>query len=260
MQQKHIYLDLISIHNLKVFFLILSIATFVASCSKEENQIIDDNEMGEVIAMDTIPYKIGAYAPFYLNSFWEYKNTEIVYNDLLYDNEPDSTITYRYYRQTILKDTVIANRTYRVILNEHFEDENFQTLKYTNTGFQYHENNAYFGLTNLTLIENTKYLDLEGASWYSDTTSSPYPGGTIYEFDKYSVIEKDTAVTVNNQIYDEVVIVGIHKYNKLDANDDFHHVITRYKYYAKDIGLIFTKYNPPFRKNYTELINTQIND
>jgi len=170
------------------------------------------------------------------------------------DNVPDSIMTYSYYRKTALKDTFIYEKKHRVVLTEYFEDENFQVVSSSNNAYHYFENNVYYA-------NNQKYLNMNlavGESWSTDTTASEYPGGIIQNFKQYTIHNKNASIVVNNDSYNNVVIVSSCNYSKFEGQDHFDCDYAKYNYYAKGIGLVHDRLQVPFIDHATDLLNYQI--
>lgn len=229
--------------NFTILFIAFTSLILYSSCSKEDN--VDD---------DDIQIEIGEYDPIYINSFWEYKNARIHYNDVANNNLPDSTTTYSYYRKTALRDTIIDQKKQIIILTEYFEDENFQVLSSSSNAYHYFENGSYY-------VNNQKYLDMNldiGESWNSDTTFSQYPGGIIQNYQSNTLVNKNISTLINDQVYSNVAIISSCNYFKLQGQDNFYCEFPENKYYAKDIGLIYYGFCPLFQCTLTDLLNYQI--
>lgn len=89
---------------------------------------------------------------------------------------------------------------------------------YATIGTNYHEPMLVYYLT-----------ETSGSSWEIERTQA-CPGGPCYTYRK--VLAKDTAITINNVVYDSVIVVG--KYNVSNIGTTG---IYDLKYYAKTSGL-----------------------
>ena len=232
------------------------ISTFIFySCSKENNVISDEIEQP---VNNEVQAEIGEYAPFYLNSFWEYKYAVLHIDDVVIPGDTTTRVDSSFYfrRYEVMADTLIYEKPHHVVRVDHFSDANFQTSSSGNNAYYRFENNAYY-------VNNQKYLDMNlavGESWNTDTTASEYPGGIIQNFMQFTIHDKNASIVVNNESYNNVVIVSSCNYAKLEGQDRFDCDYAKYNYYAKGVGLVHDRLQVPFIDHATDLLNYQIED